>query len=162
MATIDLAQAVGVNKAAVQTSNLKVVYKIWAEVDLAAAATAKGSALAAGDLITAVRVPENHAVLGVFVKKTSAFVGTSADLTIDVGVDGGLDYVSAWDFDGAAVGSYADVAPTAGQNIVDESTTVQVELVTASGTIEGGKLEVHAVLVDLTHELRGAIAQPKS
>lgn len=165
MATISLAAAVGVNKAPVQTSNLKVVYKTWREIDLAAAATAKGSALAVGDVIESLRVPANHVVLAAFAKKTAAMTGTSTDLTFDIGITGGdVDvYVDGWDFDAAAVNSYAtpqgvQTPPT----IVSTSDTIDVLIATQTGTVTGGKFEVHAVLVDLTHETRGVIAQPKS
>lgn len=163
MATISLAQAIGVNKAPVQTSNLKVVHKVWYEVDLAEAVTAKGSALATGDVIEAVRVPANHLVLAAAARKTGAFTGTAADLLIDVGITG-VDadaYVVDWDFDAAALNSWATPPAAAQPLIVSTSDTIDLNLA-FTGTVTGGKIEVHAVLVDLTHELRGAIAQPKS
>lgn len=163
MATVSLAQAVGVNKAAVQTSNLKVVYKIWTEIDLAAAATAKGSALAALDVIEALRVPQDHVVLGAYAVKTGAFTGTSADLTFDIGITGGdVDvFVDGWDFDAAVVGTYAPQGVQT-QTIINDSDTIDVLIATQTGTVTGGKFEVHAILADLTRESRGAIAQPKS
>ncbi|AXP07707.1 hypothetical protein SmphiM6_15 [Sinorhizobium phage phiM6] len=163
MATVSLAQAVGVNKAPVQTSNLKTVYKIWYEVDLAEAVTAKGSALATGDIIEAVRVPAGHLVLAAAAKKSAALTGTAADLLIDVGITG-VDadaYVADWDFDAAAVGSYATPPAAAVPLVVSTSDTIDL-LLAFTGTVTGGKIEVHAVVADLTHESRGAIAQPKS
>jgi hypothetical protein len=165
MATIALAQAVGVNKAPVQTSNLKTAYKIWAEVDLADAIAAKGSALAAADVIEALRIPANHAVLAAFAYKTGAHAGTATDVTFDIGITGGdVDvFVDGWDFDAAAVGTYAtpqgvQTPPT----IISTSDTIDVLIATQTGTLTAGKFEVHAVVVDLTHESRGVIAQPKS
>ena len=163
MATVSLAQAVGVDKAPVQTSNLKVVYKVWAEVDLAAAATAKGSALAAADVIEALRIPANHVVLFATAKKSAAFTGTATDLTLDVGTATDADqYVDGWDFDGAALNSWATPAGVGGSAVLTASDTIDITIATTTGTVTGGKIEVHAVVADLTHELRGAIAQPGS
>ena len=164
MATISLAAAVGVDKAPVQTSNLKVVYKTWREIDLAAAATAKGSALAAADVIESLRVPANHAVLFAVAKKTAAMTGTSTDLTFDIGITGGDvdNFVDGWDFDAATVGSWATPLGIQEPVVVTASDTIDILIATQTGTVTGGKFEVHAVLVDLTHETRGVIAQPKS
>lgn len=164
MATVSLAQAAGVDKAPVQTSNLKVVYKVWYEIDLAAAATAKGSALAAADVIESLRVPANHGVLFATAKKTAAMTGTSTDLTFDIGITGGDvdNFVDGWDFDAAAVDSWATPLGVQEPVVVSATDTIDVLIATQTGTVTGGKFEVHAVLVDLTHEQRGAIAQPKS
>lgn len=165
MATVSLSNAVGSNKAPVQTTNLKVPYLIWREVDFAAAAAAKGSALVATDVIEALRIPKDHAVLGAFIKKTAAMTGTSVDLTLDLGVTGvDVDvFVDGWDFDAAAVGSYGTPAGVQTPDLVlATSDTIDILIATQTGTFTGGKATVYALVVDLTTAQRGAIAQPKS
>lgn len=165
MATISLANSVGSNKAPVQTTNLKVPYLIWREVDLAAAATAKGSALAAADVIEAIRVPKDHAVLRAFVKKSGASAGTATDVTLDVGITG-VDadvFVDGWDFDAAAVGSYGTPAGVQTPAFpLAASDTIDILIATQTGTLTAGKIVVYAEVVDLTTAQRGNIAQPKS
>jgi hypothetical protein len=164
MATISLAQATGSNKAPVQTSNLKVPYLVWYEVDLAAAVTAKGSALAQADVIEALRVPKDHAVLSAFAKCTSEMTGTSTDLTIDIGITGGDvdNYVDGWDFPAATVGDYASPVGVNEPVTVATADTIDLLFATQTGTVTGGKLEVYALVVDLSRQDRGSIAQPGS
>lgn len=165
MATVStLDNVIGADVAPVQTSNLKVPYMIWQEIDLAAAVTAKGSALAQADVIEAIRIPANHAVLAVFAKKTAAMTGTSTDLTFDIGVTGGDvdNFVDGWDFDGAAVGSYATPIGVSEPITMLTSDTVDILFTTQTGTVTGGTLEVYALVVDLTRRDRNTIAQPGS
>lgn len=164
MATIELAQAVSANVAPVQTSNLKIPYLVWYEVDLAAAVTAKGSALAQADVIEAVRIPKNHAVLSAFAKKTEAMTGTSTDLTFDIGITGGDvdNYVDGWDFDAAAVDSFATPIGVNEPVVVSTSDTIDILFATQTGTVTGGKLIVYALVVDLKTQDRNSIAQPGS
>ncbi len=165
MATISLSNVTGSNKAPVQTSNLKVPYLIWKEVDFAAAAAAKGSALAASDIIEAVRVPKDHAVLRAFVKKTSAITGTSTDLTLHLGITGLSSNVfgNGWDYDAAVVGTYGTHAGAQTPAYpLAASDTVDITIATQSGTFTGGKAIVYVEVVDLTTNQRGSIAQPKS
>lgn len=164
MATISLANSVGSNKAPVQTTNLKVPYMIWREVDLAAAATAKGSALAAADVIEALRVPKDHVILRAFAKKSNAMTGTSTDAAFSLGVTGvsAAAFATAWGYAAAAVGSYA--TPTAPQVVLPltASDTIDLLITTQTGTVTGGKIIVYAEVVDMSVQQRAAIAQPKS
>ena len=165
MATVTLSNPQGSNKAPVQTSNLKTPYIIWKEVDFAAAATAKGSALAAADVIEALRIPKDHAIARAWVKKSTALTGTTADAAISLGVTGvaAAAYVSAWGLAAAAVGAYG--TPTSPATHVingSASDTVDILFTTLTGTLTGGKVIVYAEVVDLTVAGRGTIAQPKS
>lgn len=164
MATVAIANPVSANTAPVQTSNLKVPYMVWNEVDLAAAITAKGSALAQGDVIEAIRIPANHAVIAVFAKKTGASAGTSTDVTFDIGITGGDvdNFVDGWDFDGAAVGSYATPLGVLEPVVSTTSDTVDILIATQTNTLTAGKVTVYAMVVDLGTQSRGAIAQPRS
>jgi hypothetical protein len=164
MATITtLANPLSAGTTIVQSSNVKIPYMIWKEIDFAAAATAKGSALAASDVIEAVRVPANHIVLGGFAKKTSAMTGTTTDLTLSIGITGGVtnNIVNAWDYDAAAVGTFG----TLGTQVpvqVTASDTVDILIATQTGTLTGGKILVGILAIDCDVEPRANIAQPKS
>lgn len=147
--------------------NVKIPYVIWNEIDLAAAATAKGSALAQADVIEALRLPANTWVVSVFAQKTAAMTGTSTDLTFDIGITGGdVDqWVDGWDFDAAAVDSYATPLGVQLGRPVAASDTIDILFTTQTGTVTGGKLVVGALCFDMSREARGAttgIAQPKS
>lgn len=144
--------------------NAVLPYMIWEEIDLADAVTAKGSALAQADVIEAVRVPADHAILAVYAKKTSAMTGTSTDLTFDIGITGGDvdNYVDGWDFDGATVGSYATPVGVQEPVFLATADTVDILFTTQTGTVTGGKVVVGALVLDLSTRGRGAIAQPKS
>lgn len=166
MATITtLANPLSANLPPRVMDNSNFAYKVWREVDLAAAATAKGSALAAADVIEVLRLPAGVQVLAAGAQKTTAMTGTSTDLTFDIGITG-VDadiYVDGWDFDAAAVGSYATPAGVQTPALVlGTSDTIDILIATQTGTLTGGKVMVWAVVVDVTVESRGAIAQPKS
>lgn len=148
-----------------QDANVKKAYQYWVEIDLADAVTAKGSALAAADVIEAIRIPPNTLVEFVWAKKVTAMTGTSADLTFDIGFTGGDvdNYVDGWDFDGAAVNSYSTPLGVQEPVIVTTSDTIDILIATQTGTVTGGKLIVGAQLVDIDYTApRGGIAQPKS
>lgn len=143
--------------------NNNFAYKIWKEIDIAAAVTAKGSALAAADVIEALRLPAGTFILAAGAQKTAAMTGTSTDLTFDIGTAVDADqYVDGWDFDAAAVGSYATPLGVQLGQTLTASDTIDITIATQTGTLTGGKVLVWAVVVDLTVESRGAIAQPKS
>ncbi|QIG73094.1 hypothetical protein EVB99_103 [Rhizobium phage RHph_N3_19] len=143
--------------------NANMAYRVWREIDLAAAATAKGSALAAADVIEALRLPAGTFIVNAGAQKTAAMTGTSTDLTFDIGTAVDADqYVDGWDFDAAAVGSYATpLGVQLGQTLA-ASDTIDITIATQTGTLTGGKVLVWALVVDLTTEGRGVIAQPKS
>lgn len=145
--------------------NNNFAYKIWKEIDLAAAVTAKGSALAQGDVIEALRLPADTQILACGAKKTAAMTGTSTDLTFDIGVTGvDVDvYVDGWDFDAAAVNSYATPAGVQTPALIfSASDTIDILFTTQTGTVLTGKVMVWAVVVDVSTEARGSIALPKS
>jgi hypothetical protein len=144
--------------------NSVMTYSIWQEIDLAAAVTAKGSALAQGDVIEALRIPADSAILFVWAEKTAAHTGTSTDLTFDIGITGGDvdNYVDGWDFDAAVVGTYGTPIGVQEPVILASADTIDILFATQTGTVTGGKLVVGAQVVDLTRKSRGVIAQPKS
>ena len=165
MATVTtLDNVIGANVAPRYMDNSNLTYTIWKEIDLGDAVTAKGSALAQADVIEALRVPKDTLILAVWAEKTEAMTGTSTDLTFDIGITGGDvdNYVDGWDFDAAAVGSYATPVGVQEPVFLADSDTIDILFATQTGTVTDGKLVVGAVLVDLTRKSRGAIAQPRS
>jgi hypothetical protein len=145
--------------------NTKLVSIIWKEIDLAAAATAKGSALAASDVIETVRVPANSVIVGGWAQKTAAFTGTVSVLTLSVGITGvnATGYANAWDGFAATVGSYS--TPGAVTPVIVSTTggdTVDILLASLTGTLTGGKILVAVLVADTSVDARGVIAQPKS
>ena len=159
-----LANPVSANKPVRWMDNNVLTYVIWQDIDLAEAATAKGSALAQGDTIEAIRVPANTAVIDVWAQKVSAMTGTSTDLTFDIGFTGGdVDkWVDGWDFDGAAVGSFATPVGVSQSIPLATSDTIDILFTTQTNTVTGGKVRVFALCADLNVKGRGDIAQPKS
>lgn len=143
--------------------NNNFAYKIWKEVDIAAAVTAKGSALAAADVIEVLRLPAGTVILAAGAQKTAAMTGTSTDLTFDIGTAVDPDqYVDGWDFDAAAVNSYATPLGVQLAQVLSASDTLDITIATMTGTLLTGKVLVWAVVADLTVEQRGVVAQPKS
>ena len=84
-------------------------YMIQHELNFATAASDKGTALAANDVIPGLTIPANTVILNAGLEVTEAHAGTSTDTDFDFGITGGdLDnFVDGFDFDGASVGDYA-------------------------------------------------------
>jgi len=129
----------------------RVPYVVDVEIDFAAAATAKESALAAGDIIEALNVPAGAMVLTAGIEVTAANVGGSNDVTLDLGVTGGdIDiFVDGFDYDAASVGDYAAVPAATGPVMFGSADTIDVEIQTATTAPTGGKIRVFAVMVDV-------------
>jgi hypothetical protein len=145
--------------------NTKNASVIWKEIDLAAAATAKGSALAASDIIETLRVPAGSVLLGGWAQKTAALTGTVSVLTVSVGVTGvnATAYANAWDAFAASVGGYSTPGATTPTIIsTTGGDTVDILLASLTGTLTGGKILVAVLVADTTTDSRGVIAQPKS
>lgn len=119
-------------------------------IDFAAAATAKGSALAAADIIQAITVPAKHMIINAGLEVITANVGGSSDVALDLGVTG-LDvdvFVDGFDYDAASVGDYAQ-NPATFQPIVIGATADTIDLLIAAATTAptGGSVRVWAVVV---------------
>lgn len=143
--------------------NTKAPYVLFKEIDLAAAVTAKGSALAAADVLEVLRLPPQSVVTAAWAVKTAALTGTVSVLTINVGITGvgATDYGSAWDGFGAAVGGFSTPGAMT-PRIITTSDTIDLTLASLTGTLTGGKIAIYATVVDATTKMRGVIAQPKS
>jgi len=123
-------------------------------IDLAAAQTAKGSALAASDIIKAIKVPAGTLVRQAGTKVTSASTGTT--LTADLGIaDSGYTGYDADGFNAAqdiktanAEGHGApgtDAYLTAGGFYCATATTIDLTLATVTAITALGKVEVYAI-----------------
>lgn len=118
------------------------------EVDFAKALAAKGSALAAADIIEAITLPAGSVVLG-----AGAFVKTVADATtLTVHVGTGVDndeWVASLDGK-AAAGTYgADLNSDTTWKTYAASDTIDVTLATLTGTLTTGKIVVYALVADV-------------
>ncbi len=129
-----------------------VPYLVDKVIDFAAAATAKGEALAAADVIEAISVPTNTVIINAGLEIITVLGGESNDTTFDLGVTG-VDadvFVDGFDADAAAAGAYAQNA-AAFQPVVIGATADTIDLLIATATTAptSGKARVWAVLMNV-------------
>lgn len=124
-------------------------YMVEVEIDLAAAATAKGSALAANDIIQAITVGANTVVMFAGMEIITAPAGGTG-CTADLGITGGdVDaFVDGFTVTGASAGSYATLANTACPILVTTSDTIDM-LLLGTTPDTSGVIRVYAVLMDV-------------
>jgi hypothetical protein len=135
-----------------------VPYLVEKTIDFAAAATAKGSALAAADVIECVSVPANTVILNAGFEVITVAGGESSDTTYDLGTGVDADnFVDGFDGDAAAAGAYAQNA-AAFQPIVVGSTadTIDLTIATATTAPTSGSLRVWAVLMNVDGRITAA------
>ena len=147
MATISIAAGATAGRTAGS-----VPYLVDVVVDFAVAATEKGSALAAADVIECISVPTNTCILNAGLEVITAAGGESSDVTYDLGVTG-VDadvFVDGFDGDAAAAGAYAQNA-AAFQPVVIGATADTIDLLIATATTAptSGKVRVWAVLMNV-------------
>ena len=135
-------------------------YLVELDVDLVDVIAAKGSALAASDVIQAMPVPAGTIVLAAGFEKTGVHAGTSTDATVTVQV-GDEAYTAAEAFTTDSVGTYTvAVAPTADQmTAVATAGTVDLVLSAFTGTLTEGKVRMYALMLDVATHPAGGIAQ---
>ena len=127
-----------------------VPYLVDMTIDFAAAATAKGTALAAADIIECINVPANTVVLTAGLEVVTALAGESSDTRLLLGVTGGdVDaFVASWDATAAAAGAYAPAAATV-PVVFGSADTIDLEIDAATTAPTGGVLRVWAVMMDI-------------
>jgi hypothetical protein len=137
------------------------VYVVEKEIDLAAAATAKGSALAAADIIQAITVPAGALIVNAGMECTATPAGGTGTV-LDLGVTGvDVDvFVDGFAFDSATAGDYAQNAAAFQPVVIGTEDTIDVLIQAASTVSTSGKVRVWAVLVDVSEigVTEGAIA----
>lgn len=133
-------------------------------IDFAEALVAKGSALAAADVIEAIRVPAGSYILQAGLQTIA--VDDATTLTLDVGSADPDLWVDGYDQAAAVAGAYAalvgDGAAGAGAGpalLVTASDTIDVTLATLTGTLTVGKVRVWAIISDVSGHKAGALAQ---
>jgi len=128
-----------------------VPYLVERYIDFAAAATAKGSALASADVIECITVPVNTLILNAGIEITTVLGGESSDTTFDLGTGVDADnFVDGFDADAAAAGAYAQNA-AAFQPLVVGATadTIDITIATATTAPTSGVARVWAVLMNV-------------
>ncbi len=126
-------------------------YYVEQEINWATAATAKGSALAAADIIEAITVPAGTMVLNAGLQVVTVATGESADVALDLGVTGvdADNFVDGFDLDAAAAGAYAQNAAAFQPFVLGTQDTIDVLIQAATTAPTGGKIRVFAVLMDV-------------
>ena len=110
-------------------------YMIQHELNFATAASDKGTALAANDVIPGLTIPANTLILAAGLEVITAHAGTSTD--------------TDFDFDGASVGDYAFKAGQTPVLIGGTSDTIDIEIQAMTGTTTGGKVRMFAVCMNV-------------
>lgn len=146
MATISTLKVGGLTHPS-RNSDVKMPYLVEFELDFAAALTAKGSALAASDVINCLVMPAGTVVLGGGTQiKTAA---NSTTTTVNFGVGGGSDFTSGLDAKSAA-GTYGTDVGAVWKTAGASANTLDITLATLTGTLSTGKLRVWALLLDVS------------
>ena len=149
MATIDLSSGIG-NGQHPSRSLGRLPYVVEKTIDFAVATTAKGSALAAADVIEAIDVPAQSVVLNAGYEVTAAITG---DVVVDLGVTG-VD-VDVF-VDGAVlaaattVGTFAQNAAAYQPVVIGAADTVDLLIAASTTAISAGKVRVWALVVDVS------------
>jgi hypothetical protein len=128
-----------------------VPYLVDVTIDFAAAATAKGSALAAADVIECINVPANTLILNAGFEVVTVLAGESNDNTFDLGVTG-VDadvFVDGFDADAAAAGAYAQNAAAFQPVVIATADTIDLLIATATTAPTSGEVRVWAVLINV-------------
>ena len=150
MATIDLSNGLGgAPRPARSLTNMP--YLVEKTIDFAVAATAKGSALAAADVIEVIDVPANTMVINAGLQVVTVATGESSDTTVDLGITTTEpdNFVDGFDLDAAAAGAYAQNAAAFQPLIVGTADTIDLLIATATTAPTGGKVRVWALMCDI-------------
>jgi hypothetical protein len=128
-----------------------VPYLVDKVIDFAAAATAKGSALAAADVIECLSVPANTVILNAGIEIITVLGGESNDTTFDLGVTGvdADNFVDGFDADAAAAGAYAQNAAAFQPIVIGTADTIDLLIATATTAPTSGTARVWAVLMNV-------------
>ena len=138
----------------------RVPYIVENTIDFAAAATAKGSALAAADIIEAISVPANTMILNAGFEVITVAGGESADNAWDLGVTGvDVDvFVDGFDGDAAAAGAYSQNPAAFQPVVIATADTIDLLIQAATTAPTSGSLRVWAVLMDIDGRRTAAVA----
>lgn len=164
MATVSMADASTRSQRPSRAANVKVPYLVEFVLDLADAATAKGSALAASDVIECIRIPAETAVLMAGFEVVTAVAGGSADVAVTLG-DGSDPnrWVDTFDLDAASAGAHGTVViATANPTVFASADTIDLVISAATTAPTSGTLRVYALMVDVSNAKAPGLAALKS
>lgn len=133
-------------------------YMVDVTIDFAAAATAKGSALAAADVIEALTFGGPSVILAAGIEVDTVASGGTGTV-LDLGVTGGdVDaFVDGFAFDSASAGDYAALAGNGGQYIADGD-TLDVLIQAATTVSTAGVIRVWAIAMPVATGFAGKAA----
>lgn len=132
-----------------RAGNVKVPYLVENIIDFAEAATAKGSALAAADVIEALAIPAGTVVVGAGAVIVAAGNSTTLTLTVGTGTDAD-EWVATLDGKAVAGTFGADLNSDTTFKTFPTADTIDVTLATLTGTLTAGKVRVYALLMDVS------------
>jgi hypothetical protein len=159
MATITaLAPADGVTEATKQWKQQPIL--LSNVIDFADALRLKGTALAANDIIEAIRFPSGGYVIHFAGLQTIA-VDDATTLTLHVGLSGDPDgFVVSYDQAAAVAGAYATMLFDASevQVINTAADSLDITLATLTGTLTAGKVRVFALVTAISGEKQAGLA----
>ena len=149
MATISVIKPTEDGTHPTRMSAVKVPYTVERVIDVAELVAAKGSALAAADVIEVFKVPAHTVVLGAFIGKVEASNATT--LTFDV-VKGSTDFITGYNAQAAAVNSVATGIVSPSPRVVTNrpDDVVSIEIATLTGALTTGKFRVIGYLTDIS------------
>jgi hypothetical protein len=135
-----------------------VPYLVDVNIDFAAAAAAKGSDLAAADIIQCINVPANTLILNAGIEVITVTGGESSDTTYDLGVTGveADNFVDGFDGDAATAGAYAQNAAAYQPLVNATADTIDLLIATATTAPTSGVFRVWAVLMDIDGRIGAA------
>jgi hypothetical protein len=150
MATIDLSNGLGGAPRPVR-SLTNMPYFVEKTIDFAVAATTKGTALAAADVIEVIDVPAGTMVLNAGLQVITVATGESNDTTVDLGITTTEPdiFVDGFDLDAAAAGAYAQNAAAYQPLVVGTADTIDLLIATATTAPTGGTVRVWALMCDI-------------
>jgi hypothetical protein len=130
-------------------------YLVEKTIDFAVAATAKGSALVATDIIEVIDVPAGTMVINAGLQVVTVATGESSDTTVDLGITTTEpdNFIDGFDLDAAAAGAYAQNAAAFQPLIVGTADTIDLLIATATTAPTGGKVRVWALMCDIGAKL---------
>lgn len=156
MATVDLTQT-GTATGHPSPRGVKLPYLVEVYVTGAAAAAAKGSALAAADVIQVLDIPAETIVLSAGIEVLTADTASSADVLADLGITGGdVDGFT----DGAdlstvgypAFGTGGDIITNAVRQVTADTLDILTGATTTYTSNDDWKIRVYAVLLDISSQ----------
>lgn len=149
MALISTIDYSGTKHPSAWTPGVRVPYFVEYELNYATALTAKGSALAASDIIEVINIPANTVVLGAGARVKTAADSTTLTVHVGTGVDAD-EWVASLDGKATAGTSGADLNPDTNWKTYDAADTIDVTFATLTGTLSTGKLLVYALMMDVS------------